>query len=63
MIVKNLSEEVVRDFIQTSCDKFGPKKIKDFMEIQLMHNINEYNQFISWFSLKYRLQEEANLVA
>lgn len=35
-------------------EKFGKTKVRDFMEIQLMHNQNEYNIFIHWFQLKYR---------
>jgi hypothetical protein len=28
------------------------------MEIQLMHNQNEYNNFVAWFQVKFRVDSE-----
>ena len=42
------------DFFSQSVERFGKKKVRDFMEIQLMHNQTEYNIFIHWFQLKFR---------
>ena len=38
LLAKNLISDSVTDFFTQSVDKFGITKVRDFMEIQLMHN-------------------------
>jgi hypothetical protein len=49
LLSKNLRSQPVIDFFTQSVEKFGKKKVCEFMEIQLMHNQTEYNIFIHWF--------------
>jgi len=58
LLSKNLREEPVIDFFMQSVEKFGINKVRDFMEIQLMHNQTEYNIFIHWFNLKFQIEPE-----
>ena len=38
LLAKNLISDSVTDFFTQSVDKFGITKVREFMEIQLMHN-------------------------
>jgi hypothetical protein len=38
LLSKNLISDSVTEFFTQSVNKFGVTKVKDFMEIQLMHN-------------------------
>ena len=58
LLSKNLRAQAVIDFFSESVQRFGKKKVSDFMEIQLMHNQTEYNIFIHWFHLKFRGADE-----
>lgn len=49
-LAKSLKTETVSEFFKQAVDKCGRAKVRDFMEIQLMHNQNEYNIFIQWFN-------------
>lgn len=38
LLSKNLISDTVTDFFAQSVENFGKTKVRDFMEIQLMHN-------------------------
>ena len=59
LLARNLkSEDAIKEFFGQAVEKFGVKKVKDFMEIQLMHSQAEYNGFIQWYSSKFKLEQE-----
>jgi hypothetical protein len=58
LLAKNLRAEEVIDFFSQAVELFGKTKVRDFMEIQLMHFQNEYNHFIHWFNHKFNIQED-----
>lgn len=49
LLSKHIRETVVQDFFIQAVEKFGDKKVKEFMEIQLMHSPTEFNLFLDWF--------------
>lgn len=53
-LAKNIKAIEVKDFIQQCGEQFGVKKVREFMEIQLMHSQVEYNSFMDWFNIKFR---------
>lgn len=55
-LAKNKLHDVVLEFFTLAVEKFGKVKVRDFMEIQLMHNQNDYNNFIAWYSIKFRME-------
>lgn len=54
LLSKNLISDSVTEFFNKAVEIFGRGKVRDFMEIQLMHNQTEYNIFIHWYQLKFR---------
>ena len=48
-LAKHIRESVIQHFFEQAVEKFGSKKIKEFMEIQLMHSPHEFNTFLDWF--------------
>lgn len=38
LLAKNTNEDCIRDFFSQCVEKFGAKKVREFMEIQLMHS-------------------------
>jgi len=45
-------------FIDISADKFGPKKVRDFMEIQLIQENDLLIRFLDIFDAKYASEEQ-----
>ena len=42
------SSQIARDFLKRCLNKFGKEKIKEFMEIQLMHHNELSLQLLDW---------------
>jgi len=49
--------EIAKQFIQVCVDKFGDAKVREFMEIQLMHHNEVYIRFLDWFEGKFHMVE------
>ena len=51
---KNMaSSDIGRDFLKSCVAKFGIEKVKEFMEIQLMHNNELSLQLLDWLDSEF----------
>ena len=50
---KVASSQVARDMIKKCIGKFGSEKVKEFMEIQLMHHNELSLQLLDWLDNEY----------
>ena len=53
LFARNLVSSIVQEFFSLAHERFGGDKVKNFMEIQLMNNQQEYNSFMTWFNSKF----------
>jgi hypothetical protein len=47
------TSESVEQFVELAVQKSGVQRLRDFMEIQLMHYSTEYHHFMKWFDGKH----------
>mmetsp|Transcript_22838 Transcript_22838/g.22090 ORF Transcript_22838/g.22090 Transcript_22838/m.22090 type:complete len:165 (-) Transcript_22838:1806-2300(-) len=57
-LAKNIQCIEVKDFFCQAVEVQGEQKVREFMEIQLMHSQNDYNVFMDWFTTKFRQEEQ-----
>lgn len=50
---KLASSEASRDFLKKCVNKFGAEKVKEFMEIQLMHHNELSLQLLDWLDTSF----------
>ena len=50
---KLASSQASKDFLKKCVNKFGSEKVKEFMEIQLMHHNELSLQLLDWLDSKF----------
>ncbi len=53
LIASNLKESEVHKFVKLACEREGSTRVKEFMEIQLMHSMTHYHNFITFFEQNF----------